>query len=318
MFLRIAKIFLSVCAFMLISSTAVFAWSWLTASDGDPLTFTKWNELLAYVNTKLSSGVNLGTGEWIYAGTGATWTLNLKTLKAGSGVTLSSDANEITIESTGWSSSITTENVSVGIASCATSTTPYKTFLNAYASVTPAVFWAEVTPTGTIDPDNTSTGDAALIDNNYTSLTYNNSSQGSANVSLPAIDLWTSTSLWLARVYWWNPQTYGTTSGNIQWSNDGTTWTNLATWIVKTAWASWDFTDHPISGSWRYVRFFNVTGLNVNWVTLWELEVFAPVATAPINYNVFSRNIEIREAWWVVEVCNNEAIAITVEINSLQ
>ena len=318
MLLRMTKIILSVFVFMFISSTAALAWSWLIASDGDPLTFTKWNELVAYVNTKISSGVNLGTGEWIYAGTWATWTLNLKTLKAGSGVTLSSSANEITIESTGWGGSITTESINVAIAACSTSTTPYKTFMNAYAPVAPSASWAEVNAVGTIDPDNTSTWDASLIDNNYTSLTYNNSSQGSANKSLPAIDLWSSTNLWSVRIYWWNPQTYGTTNWNIQWSNNGTTWANLATWIVKSTGATGDFTDHPITGSWRYIRFFNITGLNTDWVTLGEIEAFQAVTTTAINYNVFSRDIEIRESGWFVEVCNNEANAITVEINSLQ
>ena len=87
MFLRIAKIFLSVFVFMLISSTAVFAWSWLIASDGDPLTFTKWNELVAYVDTKLESN----------------------NIIAGSNISLSLSGSDITINGN-WGASAITSN----------------------------------------------------------------------------------------------------------------------------------------------------------------------------------------------------------------
>ncbi len=320
MFLRILKIILSVCFCVFISWSVVVAWTWLIASDGDPLTFTKWNELVAYVDSKISSGINLWTGEGIYAWTGWLTTANFKSLNAGTGIVLSSDADEITISSNGvWAiPSISSETVAVDPGTCSMSTTPYKSFMNAFVSIVSGWTWVEFTPVWTIDPDNNSTNDANMIDNNYTNLVYNNSNQWSANKSLPAIDLGSSQVVWTVRLHWWNPQTYGTTNWTIQWSNNGTTWTNLATWIVKNSWATWDTTDHSVSGSWRYLRFFNVTWQNVNWVVLSETEAFGSGSWTSINHHVFNREIEIRENGWNIQVCNNEWDSYKIEIFSLQ
>ena len=48
---------------------------------------------------------------------------------------------------------------------------------------------SDIVPVGTINPDNTSSLGANLINGNQTDLCYNNSSPGSSNKALPAIDL---------------------------------------------------------------------------------------------------------------------------------
>lgn len=268
--------------------------------------------------TFINSGTNLGSGEWVFAQVSGTGVWEFKSLVAGTGVTLSSSTNEITIESTG-STSLTTQTLAVPANSCATSTITSSGFLNAYANsattVSPSV---EIFPTGTIDPDNTSTGDNNIRNDNYTDLIYNNSSAGTANKSLPALDLWSSTPLWAVRIYWWNPQTYGVTNGKIQGSNNGTTWTDLSTGIVKTTGATGDFDDYTVTGSYRFVRLFSVTGLNGTWVTMSEIEAFGSGASSVDDVHVFNRNIQVNKVWGFVEFCNNEAVAHTLEISGIQ
>lgn len=200
---------------------------------------------------------------------------------------------------------------------CTVTSIAYESFLNAYAEVITTIPWAEINPIGTIDPDNTSTGDASLINNNYTDLIYNNNSQWTANKSLPAIDLWSSQNAWIIRVYWWNPVTYWVTNGQIQGSNDGTTWTPLVSNIVKTTGATWDFDDYSVSWSYRYYRLFSVAGLNATWVVIAELEVFSIGSIQTEFIHVFNREIEVKNSAWNLEICNNELTPLDIEINHL-
>ena len=191
-------------------------------------------------------------------------------------------------------------------------------FILAFTLNTTNTIWAEYTPTGTIDIDNTSTWDNNLIDNNYANLIYNNSSQWTVNKSLPAVDLGSSLPVWIVRIYWWNPATYGVTNAKIQWSTNGTTWVDLFSWISKTTGATWDFNDYTVIGNYRYYRFYSITGLNTNWFVISELEVFAAWGTSTEYINIFNRNMEIKNNTGKVEICNNEAVNRTIEINSLQ
>ncbi len=272
------------------------AWIGLIAENGDLLNITKWNEMITELDTKLAPSRVYGS-----------WAITIT----------SSGTTDIVI-GLGGVAGINTESVTVADGSCLVTTTDHNRFMNAYVEIVVTTPGAELVPTGTIDPDNTSTGDAQVIDNNYSSLTYNNSSSGTANKSLPAVDLGASLAAWLVRIYWWTPATYGVTNGSIQWSNDGITWVNLVTWIVKTTGATWDFDDYTVSGSYRYYRLYSVTWLNATWVTLAELEVFS-IGTTTTNFiNIFHRNMEIKNNGGKVELCNNDGATRTVEINSLQ
>ena len=54
------KIFLSVIITISISYWVIYAWNWLTASDGDTLDYTKWNELFGIVDS------NSGKLVWVW------------------------------------------------------------------------------------------------------------------------------------------------------------------------------------------------------------------------------------------------------------
>ena len=48
---KVVKIIVSILLTIWISYWIIFAWEGLTASDGDSLTHTKWNDLLSIVQT---------------------------------------------------------------------------------------------------------------------------------------------------------------------------------------------------------------------------------------------------------------------------
>jgi len=219
----------------------------------------------------------------------------------------------------GWWGNLSITSVSVTVAdnACLTTAIDHDRFLNAYADVLIVTPWAEINPVGTIDPDNTSTWDANLINNNYTDLVYNDSSAGSTNKSLPAVDLGSSQSAWVVRIYWWNPNQYWVTNGQIEGSNDGTTWTPLVTNIVKTTGATGDFDDYTVSGSYRYYRLFSVAGLNATWVVISELEVFSIWSSSTESFHVFNRAIDIKNNAWSLEICNNDGAPRDIEVNHL-
>lgn len=213
--------------------------------------------------------------------------------------------------------SINSVSLTVNDNACVVTTIDHDRFLNAYAEVITVTPWAEINPTGTIDPDNTSTGDANLINNVYTDLVYNNNSQWTANKSLPAIDLWSSQNVSIVRIYWWTPATYWVTNGQIQGSNDGTTWTPLVSNIVKTTGATWDFDDYAVSGSYRYYRFFSVAWLNATWVVISELEVFAIWSSQTEFIHVLNKEVDLKNNAWNLEICNDEITPLDIEVNHL-
>lgn len=219
----------------------------------------------------------------------------------------------------GWwgSLSITSTDITVANMACETTSIEHDRFLSAYVEEISLSPWAQLTPVGTIDPDNTSSLGANLIDGNYTNLVYNDQSQWSANKSLPAVDLWSSQSAWVVRIYWWNPNQYWVTNWQIQGSNDGTNWTPLVTNIVKTTGTTWDFDDYQVSWSYRYYRWFSVAWLNATWFVISELEVFAPWASSSEFIHVFNRDIEVKNNSGNIEVCNETWQSFNIEINHL-
>lgn len=131
--------------------------------------------------------------------------------------------------------------------------------------------WPELVPVGTVDPTNVSTNDANLINGNLTDLCYNNSSNGSANKPLPGIDLGSPQAVARIDLYRWSA-TYLSNNFSIQGSNDGTTWTDVATNLQSTqVWLQ----ELPVSGTYRYWRLFNISGTNATFVVLSEMKAFA-------------------------------------------
>lgn len=300
---RIFSLILSVFIVTIITISSTGAWVWLTAQVWDILNTVKWNEMITVLNTKI----------------------NPSNIIAGTGIDVSVNGSNVTVSKSNTSGNITSQNLTIADGVCTTaSLIPYNTYINAFVTdtiVVPSVPGSEVNPTWTIDADNTSTVDANVINNNYTDLFYNNSSQNSANKSLPGVNLGSSTPLASVRLHWWTPATYGTTNGKIQWSNNGTTWTDLVTGITKNTGATGDTTDHSISGSWQYIRFFNVTGQNVSWVVLAEIEVFSvgtPWSSSTEEVLITDYNIQLRNNGWLLELCNNDGAARVIEVNSIQ
>lgn len=144
---------------------------------------------------------------------------------------------------------------------------------------------AEITPVGTIDPTNVSTGDASLINDVNTDLVYNNSSQGSANKELPAVDLGSSVAVANVEIWWWN-NTYTAGNYSIQGSNDGTTWSDLVTGLDSTGVVGTAANPQQVavSGSWQYLRVFCVAPTNASWVVVSEMNVFAPAGSGSLTH----------------------------------
>ncbi len=290
------KKFLMIFFVSLLTINSTNAWIGLVAESWDLLNVSKWNEMITKLNTKLEQS-------------NITWTWNVVVTNSWTGVVISLSW---------WVSWINTENITVTDWTCATTTIDHNKFINAYAEIVTLTLGTEIAPVWTIDPDVTSTWDANLINNNYTDLIYNNSNTWTANKSLPAVDLWASVAAWLVRIYWWSPSSYGVTNWVIQWSTDWTTWVNLFTGISKTSWVTWDYNDYVVSGSYRYYRLYSISSVNATYFVISELEVFSVWTSTSEFFNVFNRNIEIKNNWWKVEICNNDGSNLNIEVNWLQ
>lgn len=192
----------------------------------------------------------------------------------------------------------------------------YDRFLNAWVSVPNT--GGVLTPTGVIDPTNISTNEAALIDGNLTNLHYHNSSTGSANKELAAIDLGSSLPVSGVNVHWWN-NTYTASDYKIQGSNDGTTWTDLSTGNNSTGMVGTAANPQvlAITGSWRYLRVFCVTGNNATWCVISELQALG-VAGGSTNYNIFELDdVLLTNDGTNLVIENNLGVDVDIEINYL-
>lgn len=181
------------------------------------------------------------------------------------------------------------------------------------ASIITVAAGGEAVPVGTIDPDSTSTGDAAVIDNNYSNLLYNNTSAGSAGKSLPAIDLGTPKEIDNIRVYWWNPNTYGSNNFNIEASNDGANWDVIASGLSTGGTTTGSFDDIAVSGTYQYWRFRNIVGKNATWVVISEIEASAVGVNQEILWN-YTTDITVQGVAGDVTVANNTGADLDVHI----
>lgn len=178
---------------------------------------------------------------------------------------------------------------------------------------------AEIVANGTVDPTNVSTLDANLINNNYTDLVYHNSSTGSANKELPGIDLGSSQPISQAHIYWWN-NTYTASDWNLQGSNDGTTWIDISTGLDSTGVVGTSANPQivTVGASYQYLRVFCVTGNNVTWCVISELEAF-DVGVGSTKINLLEENeITIGTDGVNLTIDNTMSIDIDVEINYLK
>ena len=175
---------------------------------------------------------------------------------------------------------------------------------------------SEITPTGTIDPDNISTTEAQLINGNLTDLTYNNSSAGTVNKSLPAIDLGSVQAVGQLALWWWTNATYMASNYKIQTSIDGTTWTDVYTNLDSTG-LQGQRVDFAMSSSFRYARVFCVQGNNASWVVISELKAFSQGQTIKKELDNTVDTVVVCNASSVIEIQNNSSQSKTYTINHI-
>ncbi len=166
---------------------------------------------------------------------------------------------------------------------------------------------------GVIDPSNVSTNEANLINGNTTDLHYNNSSQGTNNKELAAIDLGSKKAVSKIVIWWWN-NTYIATNFKIQGndSNSSNGWTDVASGLSATGVGEQQIS---VSGSYRYWRLFCVTGANSSWCVVSEMEAYNKPAGNKEWYNNAGGKVSTRVENGKIVLENNTEETITATIN---
>ena len=158
---------------------------------------------------------------------------------------------------------------------------------------------------GVLDADNvarTST-EAQLINGIFTDLCYNDRTAGSTNLALPAIDLGSSESVGILRVYWWSDPAYLAQDYKIQSSDDGNTWTDVVTGLSSVGFAD-DYQDIVVNTTARYFRVFCVQGVNASYTVLSEMEAYSLSST-------FTRRNAYNLDHVIIEYSTNGSLLIT-------
>lgn len=158
------------------------------------------------------------------------------------------------------------------------------------------------------DFDNVSSGDVNLLDGNLTNLVYNNTSAGTTNKAMPALDLGTPTPISEFHMYGWTNATYIATDYRVEVSNDGVTWTTVIGGIMSNT----GLNVIPINGTWRYIRPFIVMGANTAWFTLSEYKVFGVGTTVTTLHN--PNNLKINYNGLFLEFQNMTSFPQTLKI----
>lgn len=137
----------------------------------------------------------------------------------------------------------------------------------------------EVEATGTVDTDNVSSNDAALVDGGLSSICYNNSITGTVNKPMVGMDLGAPDySVEMISVWWYNSP-YTATNFKIQGSYDGNSWDDISTNLNSNDDAGQQV-DYSIPVStYRYYRIFSVQGNNASYVVLYEMKAFGASIT---------------------------------------
>ncbi|MGB1205328.1 MAG: discoidin domain-containing protein [Chitinophagales bacterium] len=188
-------------------------------------------------------------------------------------------------------------------------------FLSAFANVPDAP--TLLTPTGTVDFDNTTTQDANLINGDLTGdLIYNNSSQGTANKTLPAIDFGTPIAVGSINIHW-HSTTYVCNSFDLEYSVDGTTWTAIGTYTG--VWQGNSVTPQTVSFAnimARYVRIRCINGNHPDWFVLREMQAFSPAGSFTQTWlGTISDVSVIQDANGDIEINNQTSNALDITIN---
>jgi len=128
-----------------------------------------------------------------------------------------------------------------------------------------------LTAVGTIDPGNVSTFDANLINGNLNDFCYNNSSAGSTDKELPAMDLGSSMEVGIISIVWFSA-TYASNDFGIEASDDGTNWTTV---LDNLSWGGTPNVEDrfviPAGNSFRYWRLRCNVGLNASFMIVREM-----------------------------------------------
>jgi hypothetical protein len=140
-----------------------------------------------------------------------------------------------------------------------------------------------ITAVGTIDPGNVSTFDANLINGNLNDFCYNNSSAGSADKELPAMDLGSPVEVGIISVVWFSA-TYASNDFGIEASNDGTNWTTV---VDNLSWGGTPNVEDrfviPAGNSFRYWRLRCNVGLNASFFIIREMIAQQNAGTRLVN-----------------------------------
>lgn len=173
-------------------------------------------------------------------------------------------------------------NLTIPANSIYTTTVKPKNFINCF--VEHEELGSKLTPIGTFDADNVSSGGNFMIDGNYNSYVYNNTSPGNSNKALPALDLGSSIYVSKIRIKFYNADSYTWSNYKVQGSNDGVTWTDIITGLDSIGKAG-QFEILPIKATYRYIRLYCVQSLNTTWCLFSELESYA-------QGNIYTRNLK--------------------------
>ncbi len=168
------------------------------------------------------------------------------------------------------------EPASVVDTTTETTTTNYSDSADADTATTTG---SEITATGTVDPTSCCRRDSRLRNNNNFDLYYNNFDPGSSNQELGGIDLGSSQTVSTIRINWYACY-YTSANFRIEGSNNGSSWTTVASGLSTTTSVGCSTGNYPedysvSGGTYRYWRMFNVTGTHSTWIAISEVEAFS-------------------------------------------
>lgn len=200
----------------------------------------------------------------------------------------------------GGSFSIETKTITQGASATFVST--LAKFINAWSERTSS--GGLLTPVGTIDPTSVSTNDANLVNGNFSDYCYNDSSAGTTNKPLPAMDLGVPKVITNVIITWYSA-TYVANNFKIQGNNSNSPsgWVDLVTGVAGVMTTQ---TVNIPSGTpaYRYYRIFTATGNDTSYIVVREMQATG-VASPIIEYVNNNSLYEITNDGGNVSITNN-------------
>lgn len=227
-----------------------------------------------------------------------------------------SKSNNVILSAGGSGSDISfeTTDVVVGAANEVLTNINIEDMFSAWVSVAQSGGVANVN--AVLDIDNVTTLEANVSNGNTTTdLFYNNSSSGSANKAMPALDLGSPIGINAFRTYWYG-STWIATQFKIQVSNDLSNWTDVGTYNGVWSGSSAAYQEVGFTTvNARYIRFFCITGNNGTWVAFREFEAIqASGNVTTVEASSFDE-ISLVEDNGKIKVVNSSNSSVTVIIN---